>query len=305
MAIRDERSGTDEILRDARFHRAALQGDPATEHLVERTAAAIEAMRTARAATDAREDARLDALAALVRADFELDDRCRTVELDVMAVVSKDRKSPVYRACFPRGLSDLVAGRGSAQAASVRTLVEALRSRVPDVAGRRADDLERLAAAAVAAETAWVEAERQSAATFAQERIARLELVRQLQKNEGALAEVYPGQRRRVRSFLRPTRRPPRVKAPTRRRHRRPERSKRTDSRAAPTPRRSARSESPGARRTRESARAERTHTRPPLTLRPRNAGPRPRAPTPRARTLRALGPPAPPHVRNAQPVDS
>jgi len=54
---------------------------------------------------------------------------------------------------------------------------------------------------------AWLDAERSIAAANAEERIARVELIRQLQKNEGALAEIFPGQRRRARSFFRPTRR--------------------------------------------------------------------------------------------------
>jgi hypothetical protein len=207
MAIRDERSGSEEILRDARFHRAALAGDPTTMHLAERVTPGIEALRAARAATDSREDSRLDALAALVRADFELDDRCRHAELEVLGFVNKDRSHAVYRACFPNGLSPLIAGRGREQANAVKTLVEALRSRVPDIGARHAEVLTTLAESATTAETAWKEAERQSAATFGEERIVRLELVRQLQKNEGALTEIFPGQRARVRSFFRPTRR--------------------------------------------------------------------------------------------------
>ncbi len=108
---------------------------------------------------------------------------------------------------FPGGLSALVAMRGSEQNEAVGTVVKVLDKRAPDLAKSYVKELSRLSKIAVDAETAWKKAETSASAVFGEEVLARLELVRQLQKNEGALTTLFPGQRRRVRSFFRPTRR--------------------------------------------------------------------------------------------------
>lgn len=199
MAIRDEESGSSELKRDARFHSAAVTADKRTEHLAGGVQAVVEALTKAALATEAADDARLISLARLTRADFELDERLRELDLDLLKAVSKNRKDPLYRAVLPNGLSAVVAMRGREQGEAVDSLVNALDKRSPELAKEYSKDLARLSKAAVDAETA--------SSVFGEEVLARLDLVRQLQKNEGALLSLFPGQRRRVRSFYRPTRR--------------------------------------------------------------------------------------------------
>ena len=189
---------------DARFHRAALGANRKTTHLAARVDGPYGALKAARNATEDAEELSTDAFARLTLADFELDEACRLAELDALGAVGKDRKSVEYRGCLGEiSLSDLVALRGAEQEAAVKTLVEALLIHLPDVHGRHGEGLLALAATATSAELAWLEAERLVGAAFAAERIARLQVVRQLQKDEGALTEIFPGQRRRVRSFYR------------------------------------------------------------------------------------------------------
>lgn len=206
MAIRDEESGSAELKRDARFHGAAVIADKRSEHLAAGVQAVVTELTKAALATEAADDARLVALARLTRADFELDERLRELELDVLKAVSKNRKDPLYRAVFPNGLSAVVALRGQEQGEAVDTIVKALDKRAPAIAKDYSKDLARLSKVAVDAEAAWKKAET-NASVFGEEVLARLDLVRQLQKNEGALLTIFPGQRRRVRSFYRPTRR--------------------------------------------------------------------------------------------------
>lgn len=207
MGIRDEQSSSTELKRDARYHGAAVISDKRTEHLAQGVQGVIAAVTAAANATELADEGRMIALAKLSRADFELDELLRELELDLLKAVSKDRKSPLYRAVFPSGLSALVALRGSEQNEAVGTLVKALDKRAPELAKSYSKELTRLSKVAVDAESAWKKAEASASAIFGEEVLARLELVRQLQKNEGALMTVFPGQRRRVRSFFRPTRR--------------------------------------------------------------------------------------------------
>jgi hypothetical protein len=207
MSIRDESTSSNEILRDARFHRAALHSDSEAKHLVDAVAKSMDALKKRRNASEDAEEQRIDALAALLRVDFDLDEQIRGLELEVLGAVSKNRADAGYKAIFPRGLSSLVGLRGEDEAREVRAMLPKLKEHFPKLAKAREADLEKLAASSIAAEKAWKDAETQAAHVFADEVIARTELVRQLQKNEGALVALYPGQKGKVRSYFRPTRR--------------------------------------------------------------------------------------------------
>jgi hypothetical protein len=178
-----------------------------TEHLVAAIKHQESELRLKRDATEAREDERLEKLAILDRTDVELDDLVRLVELEVQIVVGKDRSDPRYQRCFPDGLSAMVALRGEDEARAVHGLVQALAKDAPEAHKRHEKKLEALARATASAETAWKQAELDAAIAFTAEVVARRELVRQLQKNEGALQTLFPGQKRLVRTFFRQTRR--------------------------------------------------------------------------------------------------
>lgn len=207
MSIRDESTSTNEILRDARFHRAALMASAETRDLADGVSKAMDEVKKRRNASEDAEEKRVDSLAQLIRVDFDLDDELRGMELEVLAAVSKNRSDAGYKAVFPKGLSALVGLRGDEEAREVRAVVPKLKEHFPKVHAARAKSLEKLAAASVDAEKAWQDAETQAAHVFADEVIARTQLVRQLQKNEGALVALFPGQKGRVRSYFRPTRR--------------------------------------------------------------------------------------------------
>jgi hypothetical protein len=207
MALPSEAEATNGILADARFHRAAVKAGADTRHLAERVENAETTLKARRNETESKEEVRLEKLAVLLRSDFELDERCRLVELDVLKAAGKDRKATLYRAAFKNGFSSLIASRGDEQAREVESLATVLREQAAAIAAEHETELLRLAGATRTAEGEWKQAEVDAATAFGQERIARAELIRQLQKNEGALAELFPGKRRKVRSYFRPTRR--------------------------------------------------------------------------------------------------
>jgi hypothetical protein len=207
MPIANENRASSEILKDARYHRAALSASSDTAVLVAELESRERALREQHVATEAADDARLVAHARLARADLVLDDRLRQLELLLLAHVAKDRDAPAYRAAFPSGFTAFIALRGEAQARLVTSLVAALRAHVPTIAAEHAEPLEALAKAAVEAERAYQDAERRVASTFVEERLARVALIRQMQVNEGVLRAMFPGAREAVRTFFRPVKR--------------------------------------------------------------------------------------------------
>jgi hypothetical protein len=207
MSITDQRGGTDEVLRDARYHRAALAGNPRTTLIADRLRKPATQLKAARTVADEKDEARVEALARLLRVDFELDEKLRFVELEVLREVRKNRNDPRYKAVFPRGLSLVLALRGEEGAREIDALTKQLKLKKITNAATMAAELTQLAEASVSAEQEWRAAEQEAMHAFGQEAVARHELIRQLQKNEGALLAEFPGQRRRVRSFFRPTRR--------------------------------------------------------------------------------------------------
>lgn len=203
MAIPTEQNSTSVILADARYHRASIKADPRTTHLGARPDAADTALRIASAAQDDAEGLRTDAFALFLRSDVDLDDVCRAAELMHLGAVGKNREDAVYRAAWPSGLSNLVAMRGAEQARAVRATVAQLLERAPAVHAAHGPRLLELATLTEQRETAWRDAETAAAQAFAGERIARTVLVEQLRKNEGALRELFPGDKKMVRSFFR------------------------------------------------------------------------------------------------------
>jgi len=207
MSIRDESSSTNEILRDARFHRAALVSDPGASHLESSITKDMDALKKRRNASEEAEEKRIEALANLLRVDFDLDEQIRATEVEVFGAVSKNHADPAYKAVFPKGLSAIVGLRGEDEAREVRAVLPKLKEHFAKISAARHGALEKLATASTDAEKKWKDAETEAAHVFADEVIARTELVRQMQKNEGALLALYPGQKGRVRSYFRPTRR--------------------------------------------------------------------------------------------------
>ena len=207
MAIRDESSSTTELLRDSRYHRAALTSDPQTVDLAAPVKKVAALLKSRRDEHDEAEDLRAEHLAILIRTDLELDEKLRVVELETLAAVGKNRQDPRYQATFSRGLSYVIALRGTDEALEVRAIHKALAGHLPELAKRHGKALEALAANTEVAEAKWRQSVIEAGAAAVAEQLARGELVLQLRKNEGALLSIYPGDKRRVRSFFRTVRR--------------------------------------------------------------------------------------------------
>lgn len=141
------------------------------------------------------------------RAELGLDGRVRKLELELLAIVDGRRGDERYREVFPRGASLIIAMRGAEESAALENVLKALQSAQPALSKRHDADLRKLAQAATEAEKALLKAEAAADQAFTSELAARRGLVRQLQKNEGALRSLFPGDRTAVRSFFRPAKR--------------------------------------------------------------------------------------------------
>lgn len=207
MTIRNESTSSHELLLDARYHLAALLSDPEAESLAPLTRKSIQTLRDAWSAADTQEGERIERQALYDRADLVLDKRTRQLDLEVLALVGGQRGDERYRQIFPRGASVIIAMRGAEEAAALESVLSALQSSQPALFKRHEAELRKLAQAASEAEKALLKAEAAADQAFTTELAARRALVRQLQKNEGALRSLFPGDRAAVRSFFRSTKR--------------------------------------------------------------------------------------------------
>lgn len=202
MSTRLERLSTTELLRRARYHRAALKSHPATTQLAAGVAEAASQLRSAKSRTEEREEGESDCLAARAFATFDLDLEIRRVEYRVLGLVDKNRMATSYRAVFPIGLTALVERGGEEKPLAVDNMVSSLRARFTNVAEEHAGELERLARIANDAERAYKAADALVTAAFTEEKYFRSLLIERLLRNEGALLGISPGQKGRVRRFF-------------------------------------------------------------------------------------------------------
>lgn len=207
MSIRNETTSSAELLLDARYHIAALLSDPDTESLAPPVQKAEQGLRGAVVQAEAMDGERVEKQATLTRLDLLVDRRLRQLDRELLTAREGDRSDDDYREVFPRGVASIIAMRGAEEAAAVDSVLSALQRVHPELFKRHGSDLTKMAANAAAAETALIKAEAAADQAFTSELAARRVLVRQMQKNEGALTVLYPGDRAAVRSFFRPTRR--------------------------------------------------------------------------------------------------
>ncbi len=203
MSRRDERYSTDQLIKDSRFHRAALEADPKVIGLEPEVRALEDRLRTAQTSTENAEYERMKRLAIFTRTDFDLDWEVRQVEMDALKAVHKKRQAAEYKAVFPKGLDGIIELRGEAESNAVRTMRSALGDNLPDLEQEHGETLEVLCAASAAAEREWKASEQKYAETFAKEVKARVELTRLFHKHEGELLRAYPAQKDRVRTYFR------------------------------------------------------------------------------------------------------
>ena len=211
--IRNERTGTEELLRDGRYHYAALLADPESAHLAQAVKKRLDALaQAAQDATDA-EFLRIQQQAMLDRAEYLHDSLQRTLELFVLGAVRKNRRAPAYAEVYPEGLSSLVALVGEEQERSVTRLLQKLAVHHPELHKKYAKELAKLAADAATAEKALNQATAAEDHAFLDELSARGELSRQLRRDEGALISLFPDDRTRVRLYYRTKSRRPEAPA--------------------------------------------------------------------------------------------
>ncbi|MBL9004381.1 MAG: hypothetical protein JNJ46_09050 [Myxococcales bacterium] len=214
--IRDENTGTEELLRDARYHYAALLADPETAHLSASVKKQMDALQQAEAASQDADLVSLEKQALWNRAEYLHDQKQRVLELWVQGAVGKNRRAPAYAELYPHGLSDVIALSGEEQERRVGLLVSKLGQHHADLHKKVGKELEKLAQEATLAEKAQKEAETAAEHAYLDVRAARSELSRQLRRNEGALISLFPGDRARIRLYYRrPTKTRPEDPTPT------------------------------------------------------------------------------------------
>ncbi len=213
--ILSEERSTDEIVRDARYHHAALLADPDTQHLAAAVKQRIDALLKAKLASDAADALHQEKQALRNRAEYVHDDTQRACELEVFGVVRKDRSLPAYKNVYRIGFSGLIALSGEEQEREVVKMCDALTAEHPELGKKYKKDLLKLAAEATAAEKALLQADTDANHAFAAEVRGRVAVNEQLRRNEGALISLFPSDKSRVRLYYRDRRRAKKDPTPT------------------------------------------------------------------------------------------
>ncbi len=206
MSIRDESYSSQELIRDSLYHRAACTASPQTQSLAAGIKTCETALKSALTAAEQRDETRVERQAQLDSALIQLQSALRAIELEVMLAVDKKRTAPGYRAVFPKKLSGLLETRPQEIARTTTAMLAALDEQHPQLGKKYRKTVEPLAAAVDAAHKVLEQAVTDAETAFAKEVLARVELVKKLRQNEGALLMLFPGDKTRVRAFFRDSR---------------------------------------------------------------------------------------------------
>lgn len=206
MSIRDENTSSQELIRDSLYHRAACTADPQTQSLSAGIKTCESALKAAVSAAEQRDEARVERQAQLDSALIQLHAALRAIELEVMLAVGKNRAALGYRAVFPKKLSGLLETRPQEAVRATAALLTALDEQHAALGKKYRKAVEPLATAVDAAHKVLEQASTDAETAFAKEVLARVELVKKLRQNEGALLMLFPGDKTRVRAFFRDSR---------------------------------------------------------------------------------------------------
>ena len=209
MAIQSERTGVEELVRDALYHYAAVSSDPNTQPLAAAIKASLDKLRKARSGLEQKSEAQLLAESVVDRAEYEVDLLVRQCELEALADVGKNRQDPRYRAAFPDGLTALISKWGGEQARAIRVFRKQLDEHFAQLAKKYGKDLEQKAQATEDAERKFIDAQTELGQATRQLAQAKLDLVQTLRRSEAALLGMFPGQKAKVRTYFRQKRRQP------------------------------------------------------------------------------------------------
>lgn len=181
-------------------HEAALAVDPTTQHLAAGIRAATERVRQAVGQRQAARETAVAKMAVRERADFELDQLVRLIDLDALAAAGRDRKASPYRELFPRGVTAVVAAPLADEIQAVRTLEGRLRES-PEALRAHAEPLRAARERLEQAVAEHREAARTESEAAGQLLLAKTDWQRQYRASYGALLTIF-GDRRRAESFF-------------------------------------------------------------------------------------------------------
>ncbi|MBI3183286.1 MAG: hypothetical protein HYZ28_14200 [Myxococcales bacterium] len=214
MAIRDESTSSAELRKDGVFHRAGVNASSKTKHLAPPVKSQCDDLKGKWLATQDAVEEELVAQANLAQAEVEAQDEVRVMELDLLRRTGKRREEPQYKGLFPKGLVAALEPRGKEQADELNALAKRLDAHAPALWKQYGKSLKQLAQKLLDDNAQKEAAEQEVAQAEIAERLSRAALVKVMQKNEGSLLTLFPGDKRKVRSFFRPVKKSPKKPSP-------------------------------------------------------------------------------------------
>ena len=195
-----------ELEKDARYHKAAVGAEPALRHLQPRIAAPYADLKSARRVREDAEDFVVEKLAIRNHADATLDDEVRSIAADAKIRDRRDATLGLFKALFPDiKPSVLVRLPLDEELKAVGLLGDALGD-LPAGDPTREAHLVDLATFAVGLDDAVVahgDAETEVSRRKRVEEAAQSAVEDALGQNEGAILELFKGNKARTRRYFR------------------------------------------------------------------------------------------------------
>lgn len=183
---------------------ARLKSDPDVVTAIKGFESAQTALRQVNEAERAAYRRESAAVAVRDHADFRLDETVRGFELALLASVSKNRQAREYKACFPDGLTAVIAAPVREETQAVKR-IQARLAELPSSDFKK--HLASLTAARQALESAdstLEEATNGHASAMTREMTARREWIRSYRVTYAELLSLFPENKRRVEAYFRP-----------------------------------------------------------------------------------------------------
>jgi hypothetical protein len=209
MAVRSLHYAPGEHLEDLAYLGAHLRADPQAAELVPNVEAASAALKAQSEDWSIKHHAVEEAQTGLENIDELLHNVVRTAHSVILDDVHHNRRSPRFLTYFPRGLAAIIKAPYVDELLAVRSIAERCAQDPSPKVQEQADLLRAAADQMNAALERRSEALVAESASYGQLQVQKLQTIDTCRRTGYRLAELYPDERDRVRSYFRQVYRQP------------------------------------------------------------------------------------------------
>ena len=190
-------------LEDLAYLMSQLKADPQAVSLATDVEPTHSSLKTQIEDWNSKAHGLQEAQTSLENCDLVLDNVVRTARGVILTAVNHDRNSPRYVTFFPRGLTAVIDAPFADEVATVRSLAERCAQDASPEVQAQAEPLSTAAAQVASALERRQDAVVAELTSYGQLQVQKLTAIDTARRVSYRLAEIYPHDRARVRSFFR------------------------------------------------------------------------------------------------------